>query len=94
MRFAPEDLQLRACVDASYGINVDCKSHYGVLLRVGHTSATIHARSSIIKVVTRSALESELYATTLQQADTLTKPTIGALFLQGVNWLMGITHTA
>jgi hypothetical protein len=168
MRFAPEDLQLRACVDASYGVHADCKSHYGVLLRVGHSSAAIHARSSIIKVVTRSALESELYAindiaseilfqrdimneigylqgptivgednqgvisllhgpdlnyqtrskhvriryafikeqilngriaveytpTTLQQADTLTKPTIGALFLQGVHWLMGITHAA
>jgi hypothetical protein len=62
MRFAPEDLQLRAYVDASYGIHADCKSHYGVLLRVGHSYAAIHALSSIIKVVTRSALESELYA--------------------------------
>jgi hypothetical protein len=62
MRFAPVDLQLRAYVDASYGIHDDCKSQYGVLLRVGHSSAAIHARSSNIKVVTRSALESELYA--------------------------------
>jgi hypothetical protein len=62
MRFPPEDLGLRAYVDASYGIHDDCKSQYGVLLRVGHSSAATHARSSIIKVVTRSALESELYA--------------------------------
>jgi hypothetical protein len=130
-----------------------------VPLRVGPSSAAIHARSSIIKIVNRSALESELYAinditseilferdnmneigylqgptivgednqgvisllrgpdlnhqtrskhiriryafireqifrgkttveytpTALQQADTLTKPTIGALFLRGVH---------
>jgi hypothetical protein len=47
---------------SSYGIHEDSKSQYGFRLRIDRTSAVIHTHSSLIKVVTRSALESELSA--------------------------------
>jgi hypothetical protein len=68
---------------------------YGPDLNYQTRSKHIHIRYAFIKEqISNGHIAVEYTPTTLQQADTLTKPTIGALFLQGVHWLMGITHTA
>jgi hypothetical protein len=42
MRFAPEDLQLRAYVDVSYGIHDDYKNQYGPHLRCHSCTLKYH----------------------------------------------------
>ena len=51
-------LQLRAYVDASFGVYKDGKSVTGIVLVLG--DATIYVKSSKQKIVTRSSTESEL----------------------------------
>jgi hypothetical protein len=57
LRIGP-NLQLRAFVDASFGLYDDCKSVIGVVIMLG--DATINAKSGKQKIVSCSSTESEL----------------------------------
>jgi hypothetical protein len=64
---------------------------------LNHQPRSKHMRiryAFIKEQISNGRIAVEYTPTTLQQADTLTKPTIGAMFLQGVHWLMGTTHIA
>ena len=54
----PNDLQLRAYVDASYNLTPEGTSHYGFLLTVGHS--LVGLKGGRIKTVVRSSTEAEI----------------------------------
>ena len=56
----PKSLVVDACVDASYAVHPDYKSHTGFMLRVG--GSVVHANSTKQKLVTTSSTQSELAA--------------------------------
>jgi hypothetical protein len=63
-RILTKDLQLYVSADASYAINVDCKSQSGVMLWLGWGDSSFYCSSKKQSLVTRSSTESELVALT------------------------------
>jgi hypothetical protein len=55
-------ITLEAYVDASYNSHADARSHLGYTLSLGHSTATIHAKSGKIKCVVLSSTEAEYVA--------------------------------
>ena len=56
------DGKLCAYADASYATHADCKSHSGVVIKLGKHAGPILVKSTKQKIITRSSTEAELVA--------------------------------
>jgi hypothetical protein len=78
------------------------EDNQGVISLLNGPDLNYQTRSNHIRIryafireqISNGSIAVEYTSTALRQADTLTKPTIGSLFLKGVHWLMGFTSTA
>jgi hypothetical protein len=65
LRIMPNDLDIRAMADASYGIYPDGKSNTGIIVTVGHPNAPIIMKSCKQKSIANSSTVAELLAFSL-----------------------------
>ncbi len=62
LRPGARGVNVRAYIDAAYGVHIDGKSHSGAAMMVGD-NALVHVKSGKQSIVTKSSTESELVAT-------------------------------
>jgi hypothetical protein len=62
IKYQPQNLQLHAYIDASFGLHHDTKGQTGIIITLGPTGPPVFCKSRKQKLVSRSSTESELIA--------------------------------
>jgi hypothetical protein len=60
LTFRPTSMELTYWVDAAYGLHHDTRGHGGIMVTFGYANAPVFAKSSKLKLHTRSSTETEL----------------------------------
>lgn len=60
LTFRPTTMELTYWVDAAYGLHHDTRGHGGIMVTFGYANAPVFAKSSKLKLHTRSSTETEL----------------------------------